>query len=210
MSRWFRGTLVDIGLGSRSLERDACPVGAKHKLADEASDDGVSGGKSNAKIDGSSIGEFAEFNSDDELPFLGGRNVSGEAGRPCGVGGRFAIGGGLREGGTGPARIRLMDCFRAMALAVEPTTALSVPEVTDELRDKGVPELKDVTIDGEGRPPALEPLREPADTLAAFGRIMGEAKRADPGGDKSLAGESLFRNCVIRSLPKRSSSCTKL
>lgn len=96
-----------------------------------------------------------------------------------------------------------MDCFRPTALTSEPTIALPVPEVTDELRDRGVAEAKDVTIEGEGRPPALEPLSEPADTLTAFGRTAGDDRRADPEGEDSFVGEFRF-------VPKRSSSCTKL
>ena len=51
---------------------------AKVKLADDASDEEDEGGKSNVKMDGSSLFEFAEFIKDEVLKFLGERKVSGE------------------------------------------------------------------------------------------------------------------------------------
>lgn len=44
--------------------------------------------------------DIGEFNNDDVLPFFGDLNVRGEGGLDPGVGGRSAVGGGVREGGT--------------------------------------------------------------------------------------------------------------
>lgn len=78
---------------------------AKQRLAEEDSDseEGVDGGRSNARIDPPPSDKPLE-NS-----VLGARKINGEGGCEFGVGGRSVNGGGVREGGI--ARSRTLEVF---------------------------------------------------------------------------------------------------